>query len=51
MSRFEDGGGTDLETLEVSFFKTWTIVQHRIGVIQQFVTQSAGIGGKAMGSP
>jgi hypothetical protein len=34
-----------------TFFKTWTIVQHRIGVIQQFVTLSAGIRGKAMGSP
>jgi hypothetical protein len=34
-----------------TFFKTWTIVQHRIGVIQQFVTHSAGTRGKAMGSP
>jgi hypothetical protein len=34
-----------------TFFKTWTIVQHRTGVIQQFVAHSAGPRGEAMGSP
>jgi hypothetical protein len=34
-----------------TFFKKRTIVQHRIGVIQQFVAHSAGTRGEAMGSP